>query len=117
MQIAIQERSEPQSVPVVSRPTVAFIFAQTAKYYNVSEMEMIDHLRTVYIVRVRHIATYLASKITGLSNARLADLVDRERTTLVNSNHNVKEWRKRDPDLRAGLKTLEAKIWTAWENR
>ena len=88
-------------------PTVKLIFATVAAYYGISVIELKSQRRHMPVVRIRHVALYLAKTLTGNSYPFIGRACgDRDHTTVLNAIKQIEKARVEDSALDADIKEL-----------
>ncbi len=85
--LGIKRPPKPQKeLPVVQpRPLVGSAIDAACRFYSIPRTELISEHRDRTSIRRRHIAFYVASKVTRVGDTKLGRLVRRDRTTVMNS--------------------------------
>jgi len=69
---------------------VSMIIACVANYYGVSEIDIVSARRTANVIRPRHVAMYLARRLTGKSYAQIGRAFgDRDHATVIHAVNRV----------------------------
>ena len=74
--------------------------------YSISREDILSNKRNKEIVMARHICVYIAREMTSLSQAQIAKILNRDRSTLVSSEKVVKELMLADSDFAFDIKEL-----------
>lgn len=82
------------------------IIMKVSSKYGVTREDILSSKRNQEIAFARHICVYIAREITSLSQAQIAKILNRERSTLVSSEKVVKERMNKDPDFAIDLRDL-----------
>ncbi len=98
--------------PPVRAPTAAAIISAVAEHYGISSMEVRGAQRGRRYTIPRHIAMYLAAKLTGLSLPAIGRcLGDRDHTTVMHGRDRISTAvDKSDPDVTAAINEIMAKL-------
>ena len=91
-------------------PRVKAIKAAVAQHYNVSVEDIDGPRRYAAIVRPRHVATYLAYRLTPHSTLVLGRLFKKDHTCVINSKKKVETWIATDQDFASLLEDLKRQI-------
>lgn len=82
------------------------ILTAVSTKYGISKEDILSNKRNKEIVMARHICVYIAREITGLSQAQIAKILNRDRSTLVSSEKTVKDRMLIDADFAFDIKEL-----------
>lgn len=74
--------------------------------YSIPREDILSNKRNKEIVIARHICVYIAREITSLSQAQIAKILNRDRSTLVSSEKVVKDRMNEDSDFALDIKEL-----------
>ncbi len=74
--------------------------------YGISREDILSNKRNKEIVMARHICVYIAREITSLSQAQIAKILNRDRSTLVSSEKVVKDRMADDADFAFDIREL-----------
>lgn len=98
--------------PVETRSVkVADVIAEVCREFEISRRVMLSKDRRLAIVRVRHIAMWVARRVTRRSLPELGRLFGAcDHTTVLNAIRRVDELAARDPELRAHLEEIAARF-------
>jgi chromosomal replication initiator protein len=88
--------------------TVAEIIESVAQAHNLRVADLISKKRTRTLTDPRHIAMFVARKLTGLSFPELGrEFGGRDHSTIQHGVHKVEEHIAKDPDLRTKVERIE----------
>ncbi len=88
--------------------TVEFIQEVVGNHYNVSVEELCSKKRTKEIAFARHVAMYLARKMTDTPHGRIGEKFGgKDHTIAIYACNRITEEQENDPQLRAALATME----------
>ena len=82
------------------------ILIAVSNKYSVTKEDILSSKRNKEIVLARHICVYIAREITSLSQAQIAKILNRERSTLVSSEKFVKDKMNEDSSFAFDIKEL-----------
>lgn len=99
-------------------PTVKQIIKAVADRYAVSTTHLLSPRRSSGLVHIRHVAFYLAVRMTGLSFAAIGRLfADRDHTSIMHAFKKMEAARAADRRLARELAALEATIAAEQQGR
>ena len=84
----------------LARP-IAAIRRLVCLRYGVTRAEIVGRRRLSRLAVPRHVAFWLALKVTGASSSEIGRAFGRDHTTVLHGFGNVEAWRQRDQELRA----------------
>lgn len=82
------------------------ILSAVSTKYSVTRDDILSSKRNKEIAFARHICVYIAREITSLSQAQIAKILNRDRSTLVSSEKLVKDTMDKDPSFAYDIKEL-----------
>lgn len=88
-----------------------------ARSYGLAPVDIMGTRRQSHIVAARHVAQYLARRITGMSFPELGRAFNRDHSTIIHGWQRVDNERKRNPNIDAFLDEIEAQCSPAEESR
>lgn len=88
------------------------IIMLVSKKYNVSRDDILSEKRNKEITLARHVCVYLARQTTSLSQTQIAKALNRERTTIINSESFVKKEIDNNPDFSLEIRELKNNLTT-----
>ncbi len=91
---------EPTSV------TIDKIFTSIYKRYNIKKEDILGARRTKEIVAARHLAVYLVSTITGMSQSSIGKVFNRDHSTIVSSLSVAEKRIRLEPMLELEMKEI-----------
>ncbi len=97
----------------IERPslTIADVKKRICKQFSISESELISQSRRQPLAQTRHIAIYLASKLTGMSNSQIGEnMGGRSHATVNHSITYVKNLCDTDPSFTSQLEEIEERV-------
>ena len=104
---ALRNAQEETEVSVY-RPKVKLIVAIVADEFGISVDDILSHRRTVNVAIPRHIAVYLARRLTLRSTSEIGRLIGkRDHTTILHSINRASEILDSDGFLRERVERLE----------
>lgn len=103
-------RPPPVRLPTVVPSVVPSVVAATARFYGVTAALINGAPRYREVVRARHIAMYIAKKVTGLSYPSLGREFNRDHSTILHGVKQVEERLGREPKLVTEIETIKARI-------
>jgi hypothetical protein len=90
---------------------IADIIKAACLYYRISKTDMLSHRRSRSIVRPRQVAMYLAKKLTTRSLPEIGrKMGDKDHTTVLYAVRKVEQLMQYDPEIRADVEALKAKL-------
>lgn len=95
--------------------SVYTIQRKVAAHYKISMAELLSNARPDYLVRPRHVAIYLARRMTGLSYNRIGQKFARDHTSIIHAIKSITANRQTDAALDNLLNALAASIRPAVE--
>ncbi len=96
--------------PTMQYHPVKPVVAAVAKYYDVSISDILSKSRYPELIRARHIAMYLARKLTLKSTPDIGRILNRDHSSVWHGIRQVERRRKTEPALSAQLTELSAII-------
>ena len=75
------------------------IIIAVSKKFNISREDILSTKRNKEIAIPRHICVYVARNVTGLSQSQIGKAINRDRTTVINSEAFVKEEMSNNPSF------------------
>lgn len=102
----IQDDEGPVFVPSPVKPIVRAV----AKYYNTPLSRIVSMERMADVVRVRHVAMYLARKFSGRSMVAIGKVMMRDHSSITHGCQRVKERLERSEALQREIAELTAII-------
>ena len=81
-----------------------------AAFYRLHTSQITGVRREKQIIRARHVAMYLAARLTGKSRCRLSQWFNREDTAVSHGTRKITANRETDPALAEELLQLELQI-------
>ena len=102
----------PKFIHIENAPiTVDDVKKRICKQFNITEAELTSQSRRQPLAQTRHIAIYLASKLTGLSNSQIGeDMGGRSHATVNNSISVIKNLCETNPSFTKQLNEIEERI-------
>lgn len=82
------------------------VISAVAKYYGVSLRDIVARRRTREYLRPRHVAMYLAKRLTKHSLPALGRVFERDHTTVLHGCRRIAKLRRQDPELDAEINAL-----------
>jgi chromosomal replication initiator protein len=82
------------------------ILSAVSTKYSVTRDDILSSKRNKEIAFARHICVYIAREITSLSQAQIAKILNRDRSTLVSSEKLVKDTMDKDQSFAYDIKEL-----------
>lgn len=76
------------------------------KYFNISQGELVSHVRSLKCMIPRQIIMYLAKELTNLSYPQIGDWFDRDHTTIVYAHQKLSEQIKSQPQIAKYVKDI-----------
>lgn len=87
------------------------IIKVVAKHYGVSMMDLLSARRTKDVVRVRHIAMYLAKNLTLRSLPEIGrQMGGRDHTTILHGVRKVTNRLEKQPELAAEIEQIKRRL-------
>ena len=74
--------------------------------FGISREDILSEKRKKEIAIARHICVYIARELTSLSQAQIAKILNRDRSTLVSSEKTVKDMMEKDSDFAFDIKEI-----------
>lgn len=74
--------------------------------FGISREDILSEKRKKEIAIARHICVYIARELTSLSQAQIAKILNRDRSTLVSSEKTVKDMMEKDNDFAFDIKEI-----------
>ena len=74
--------------------------------YGISKEDILSSKRNKEIALARHICVYIAREVTSLSQAQIAKILNRDRSTLVSSEKFVKDKMNEDNEFALDIKEI-----------
>jgi chromosomal replication initiator protein len=112
--VVIEKAPSPPDAEVEALPrfiTVASIRKLVCLHYGIAQLEMNSKQRGSKLIRPRHIAIYLSTRLTNYSLPRLGKLFGgRDHTTIMHARDSMAAKRLVDPKLDAELAGLECRL-------
>lgn len=97
--------------PEPRRPTIAEIQRATAKYFNMTLLDMLSQRRTHNIIRPRQIAMYLCKMLTLKSLPEIGRKFEgRDHTTVLSNVRKITGLVETDANIRAAVNEIKAKL-------
>jgi len=91
----------------LGEPSIAFIIRACCSFYYVSRTDLIGQRRTLKIIRPRHVAMYLARRLTTHSLPTIGwAFGDRDHTTILHGFRRIEAAIKVDAELLAEVETI-----------
>jgi len=111
----VSELTQKLQMSALSWPTMQYhpvkpIVAAVAKYYDVSVSDILSKSRYPELTRARHIAMYLARKLTLKSTPDIGRILNRDHSSVWHGIRRVETRLKAEPALLAQLTELTAII-------
>lgn len=104
--VTITEVIRPKPIKV----TLAMVLEATGQYYSFRVKELKEHNNKPRVSLARHIAFYIARKLTGLTGQQIAYDIGRDHTCGIHSERKINELIKTDEILKETIKLIEKKI-------
>jgi chromosomal replication initiation ATPase DnaA len=113
LEARVSELTQKLQMSALSWPTLQFhpvkpIVAAVAKYYDVSISDILSKSRYPELTRARHIAMYLARKLTLKSTPDIGRILSRDHSSVWHGIRQVERRLKTEPELLAQLTELSA---------
>jgi hypothetical protein len=90
----------------------------TATFFGYPASELTGQNRHASLTRARHIAMYLARKVTGESYPEIGRAFgNRDHTTVIDATRKIEEMFAKDAELRSEIETIECAIREAQNDR
>jgi hypothetical protein len=125
-QLAIQYRVvdiEPRELPPEPSPKVVpiapysgrdvplkLIAAEAAEFYGIELRELLSDQRSSFLIRPRHVAFYLATKLTLKSLPEIGRIFRRDHTTILQTRDKITKLLKTDERLGDEISVLRLRI-------
>lgn len=91
--------------------TADIIIEEVAKYYNLTESQIMSKVRTMQISLARAIAMYLTRNLMNMSYAQIGKTFGgKDHTTVLAACEKVDNLAKTDDNMKKALKTLESQL-------
>jgi hypothetical protein len=105
----------PESVP--RRVSLALLFAAVRRRYAVTKEDFLSARRTKHVSHARHVAFWLAKRLTSHSLPAIGRACGgKDHTTVLHGIVRVEMLRTRDPDLAADLAAIAAGLGRSLDN-
>jgi chromosomal replication initiation ATPase DnaA len=98
----LREDATPLAVPRQIKPVIRTV----AKYYGVSLTDLLSCRRSRSVARPRHVAMYLAKKLTRHSLPAIGRVLDRDHSTIMHGCRRIATLRLEDAKLDAEIREL-----------
>lgn len=95
--------------------TVQSIICTVAKHYDVTPAQIVGPRRVPLLVRVRHIAMYIAREMTGRSYPQLGKAFSRDHTSVLHACRVIRAAILSDGELAYDVKRIMAALGTGAE--
>lgn len=99
--------SESDLYPEMNDVTVPQILIEVSRSYHVKPAALLGRDRTSHITMARHVAMYLAKRLTGVGEIRLGREFHRDHSSVNHAYHKIKERTEAEPRFRVGMEKLE----------
>ena len=101
---------EPALLDTGTIPTVRDICMAVCAHYGLDLIQFASRQRAARLARPRHVAIYLASKMTRNSLVTIGTVMQREHTSVCHSVRLVKKEMFKDPQLADEVKAIMARV-------
>jgi chromosomal replication initiation ATPase DnaA len=98
----LREDETPLAVPRQIKPVIRTV----AKYYGVSLTDLLSCRRNRSVARPRHVAMYLAERLTRHSLPAIGRILDRDHSTIMHGCRKIATLRLEDAKLDAEIREL-----------
>lgn len=106
-----QQQLDEQKVPKFYPGSIAHVVHIVARAHGLTDQELLSLSKQKHLTHTRHIAMYLAHKITRRPKKLIARVFHRAHgATVQNACERVEALRARDPIINAEIALLEARI-------
>lgn len=99
--------SEIDLYPEVTDVTVPQILAEVCASYHVTPAALLGRDRTCHVTMARHVAMYLAKRLTDMGEIRLGREFNRDHSSVHHAYHKIKERTEAEPAFRSCMDKLE----------
>jgi chromosomal replication initiator protein len=91
-------------------PTVASIKRAVADHYDLPIEAMTRRCTLKREARPRHLAVYLATRLTRHSYVRIGQLFDRDHSTVMHAMHQTEKRLRADPKIEAAARSVTHRL-------